>query len=230
MNIFGKTLVASAMLLAASTSTYAATIVGLFNTGTDASNLALAGGNGVIDPHYTIVASTSGAFIGQQAQTYFNGAYVANDANSRWISMNGSGGVGSSSTTYRLTFDLTGLIPMTASISGLYGADNEVSIFLNGANTGFFLGGGANPANFTGLTAFNLTSGFVSGINTLDFRVVDLGAPTALRVDNLAGTADLIVTGGVPEPGTWAMMLAGIGLMGGALRARRRDAVRVRFG
>ena len=32
---------------------------------------------------------------------------------------------------------------------------------------------------------------------------------------------NLSVTGGVPEPAVWAMMLAGFGLMGAALRRRR---------
>ncbi len=34
----------------------------------------------------------------------------------------------------------------------------------------------------------------------------------------------------VPEPGTWATMLAGFGLMGFALRRRGKQVVRVRFG
>lgn len=33
------------------------------------------------------------------------------------------------------------------------------------------------------------------------------------------------VTGAVPEPATWAMMLAGFGIVGGALRRRRRVSV-----
>lgn len=36
-------------------------------------------------------------------------------------------------------------------------------------------------------------------------------------------------TGAVPEPGTWAMMLAGFGLVGGVMRRRRRQSVRVHF-
>ncbi len=45
-----------------------------------------------------------------------------------------------------------------------------------------------------------------------------------------SGSVVLASTGGtsgaVPEPGTWAMMLAGFGLMGAAMRRRQRVAVR----
>ncbi len=33
----------------------------------------------------------------------------------------------------------------------------------------------------------------------------------------------------VPEPATWAMMIGGFGLIGGTMRSRRRQAVRVKF-
>lgn len=35
--------------------------------------------------------------------------------------------------------------------------------------------------------------------------------------------------GAVPEPATWAMMIGGFGMIGGAMRARRRQAVRVTY-
>lgn len=37
------------------------------------------------------------------------------------------------------------------------------------------------------------------------------------------------VDGAVPEPGTWAMMLLGFGIVGGALRARRRQRLTVSY-
>jgi hypothetical protein len=63
------------------------------------------------------------------------------------------------------------------------------------------------------------------------------GAPISLTFftedygpyDNAGGVALKIVrdgaTGGVPEPTSWALMLSGFGLVGGALRNRRKSAV-----
>lgn len=126
---------------------------------------------------------------------------------------------GFNTTVYRLSFDLSGLDHTTAAISGSWGADNLGTIFLNGINTGITNG------QFSFLTAFNIAGGFQAGINTLDFQVQDFGPPTALRVDNLQGSADLAGVGGVPEPATWAMMLAGFLAAGSAIRARRRGVV-----
>ena len=49
------------------------------------------------------------------------------------------------------------------------------------------------------------------------------GAGLGVRITN--NVASPPVSGAVPEPGTWAMMLIGFGAIGGALRARRRVAV-----
>jgi hypothetical protein len=192
-----------------------ATITGLFNTGTDANNVALVGGNGVTDPHYSIFSSTSPGFAGQQAVT-FQCCYIANDADSRWISLSGNGSPGSNVTVYRLSFSLAGLNAATASITGRGGTDNAGRIFLNGADTGIDING------FSSLVPFALNSGFVAGVNTLDFRVSDFGAPTAFRIDDLRGTADAANV--VPEPATWAMLIAGFGMAGAASRSRRRRA------
>jgi hypothetical protein len=189
----------------------AATIPGLFNTGTDANNVALVGGNGVTDPHYSIFSSTSPGFAGQQAVT-FQCCYVADDANSRWVSLSANGSPGGNVTFYRLTFSLAGLDPKTASITGSGGSDNAGRIFLNGADTGIDIDG------FSSLVPFVLNSGFVAGINTLDFRISDFGPPTAFRVDDLAGTAGLV--SGIPEPAAWAMLIAGFGLVGATSRRR----------
>jgi len=50
-------------------------------------------------------------------------------------------------------------------------------------------------------------------INTLVFR----SSGNAFEYDTIG-----ITTGAVPEPGTWAMLIAGFGLVGAAARRRRR--------
>ena len=89
-----------------------AVIPGLFNTGVDASGNALIGGDGVTDPHWVVVG-------GSNALTYKHPAYLAEDADSRWINPNGSDTDPGGSYTLRLTFDLTGFDASTAVISGV---------------------------------------------------------------------------------------------------------------
>lgn len=192
----------------------AAPIPGLFNTGTDANNVALVGGSGVTDPHYTIVASTTPGFVGQQAVTSSQGGYVPNDGDSRWVSLSATGYPGGNTTTYRLTFNMTGLNAATASISGSWATDNLGTIFFNGVNTGITTG------TFADLTAFSITSGFSAGLNTLDFQIQDITAPTAFRVDDLVGTAQALAM--VPEPSSWALLIIGFGVIGAAARRTRR--------
>jgi hypothetical protein len=141
-----------------------------------------------------------GVVTGVSAVTYTHPNYAPNDSDSRWISHSSTGSPGNGSTFFRLTFDLTGLDPDTAVISGAFAADNAALIRLNGASTGVAV------TQFATLIPFSLTHGFVAGVNTLDFRVDDGGPPLAFRVDNLIGTADVV--GGpapVPAPGTLAM-------------------------
>ena len=62
----------------------------LYNTGVGAGGAALAAGNGQIDGNYTITAATHpGAAIGAAA-TYYNAAYAAENAGSRWIAFTGN--------------------------------------------------------------------------------------------------------------------------------------------
>lgn len=208
---FCSLLVAIFLVTASSLGTaQAAVITGLFNTGVDAFGDALspAGVPGLIDPHYTIVSSTIGDTLGSNAVTYAHPSYVPDSATSRWVSNSADGQPGNGTVTFQTTFTVTGSGPV--SISGLWGVDNIGEIFLNGVDTGIGLPFGF-PA-FESLHAFAITSGFVSGLNTLAFVVTDTGPPLAFRVEAL--------TSAVPELSTWAMMLFGFAAI--ALFARRR--------
>ena len=195
-------------------SAFGASIPGLFNTGTNASNLALVGGDGTPELHYTIVG------VGG-AVTYQHPGYLPDDANSRWLSEAATGSFNAATRTFRLVFDLTGFNPSTASLSGDWGGDNCGFVQLNGGPTsGTLPGTGSGCLDFSAfqtLTAFSFTSGFVAGLNNLDFVVTDVSAPGAIRVDNLAGTVNVT---GVPEPATATLTLLGIGLVGLSLSRR----------
>lgn len=51
------------------------------------------------------------------------------------------------------------------------------------------------------------------------------GTDHGLAADNFSLTATLAPVAGVPEPSAWALLILGFGLVGGALRSRRRLAV-----
>jgi len=107
---------------------------------------------------------------------------------------------------FRLTFDLTGLDPSTAHITGSWGVDNYGQIELNGSTVG--IGSGAlnlpningGQGNFNVFHSFALTNGFVAGINSIDILATDQGNPGAINVTNLVGTAQPLSS--VPEPST----------------------------
>lgn len=190
-----------------------APISGLFNTGVDSSGALLVGGNGTVDPNYTVI-SGPGISSPVQAVTYYNGAYFADGPASRWISVNANGSsAGSGTYVFQTTFDLTGFNPATASISVQCGTDNAL--------TGVTLNGGAVAGDCDGFSgafsgAFNITSGFQSGINMLQFSVQDFGAPMALRAQFTSDVAPL--NGEIPEPSTAILCVSALGL----IVARRR--------
>src|SRR5262249_32130872 len=135
--------------------------------------------------------------------------WIPQDSTSKWIGPVASvpgfflGGV----YTYRLTFDLTGLDPSTAVLTGRWATDNTGQIFLNGKDTGL-----VNTLEFVAFTPFTLDKGFIPGINTLDFLVDNQSSfftnPTGLRVE-ISGTASS--TGpAVPEPA--AVFLFSLGM------------------
>ena len=167
----------------------------LFNTGVDANKAALAGGDGVTDPHFTVTGPGITSPI--SAVTFTTAAYLPNTSTSRWISANSTGSTGSAGTTgpwvFRTTFNLTGFNPNNTTITVTCAVDNIVtSVQLNGtvvATTG------QACDNYAAYHSFVINSGFVSGVNTLDFYISDTGQPLAFRAEF---TSDTTSTTGVP--------------------------------
>jgi len=198
-------------------------IPGLFNTGVGAGGTSLA--NGATELHYALASSpytsTPTPLVRTSAGGFPIPPWIPDSSVSAWTVPNfdvaGRGLLNHLPGIYKwkLSFDLTGLVASTASITGKWAADNGLgsTILLNGLDT-------VNPASgFKGFTPFTISSGFQSGTNTLAFIVVNgsgaTGNPTGLRVE-MDGTA-----APVPEPTTALLMGIGIvGLIGGAARKK----------
>ncbi|MEP6537590.1 MAG: PEP-CTERM sorting domain-containing protein, partial [Bryobacteraceae bacterium] len=141
--------------------------------------------------HYTLVSSVDPGFPGPGAfvvnsNVFPIGPWLTNGPNSKWIAPQANEGLGnlSGDYTYRTTFNLTGFNAATAVITGRAAADNSVTIKLNGVTIG-------SATSFTAFTSFSASSGFLAGVNTLDFvvnnAVYSSANPTGLRVD-VSGT------------------------------------------
>ncbi len=163
---------------------------------------------GSVDPHYTLVTSADPTSVGPN--TYIVGTGTAD---SQTIAPSATQGTFANGLyVYQTTFDLTGLDPATAVLTGNMSADDFVVMLLNGVQV-------ATSSPFT------VNSGFIAGINTLHFNVTNNdgnpaynngGGPaniTSLQVQ-ISGTANSI-TGGtveeIPVFGTGALQDGGSG-------------------
>ncbi len=174
----------------------------IFGTGhvMGSSNLI---GPGAVDGNFTLVSCPTGescvsngghgydAFVTLAGQYPFP-LWLANTTTAYWI---GPANGGNEDTIdaqgvydYRQTFDLTGFDLSTVEIGGFFATDNTGTIKLNGVTVG------PSSSSPSSLTAFSFTTGFVAGINTIDFLVTNgpIAAaenPTGLFVElNGAGT------------------------------------------
>jgi hypothetical protein len=159
-----------------------------------------------------------------------------------WFSFN------SAATPANLSFDLLGF----GSLDGLNGYTDLFTLTVNGIETmfgTFNMGGGgysmaSGPAGMTwttttygcatqpctdvtwggGKTEISIPISLVDGINKIEFTYKSLGTPFAGPqglADEGWGIGSYLVTA-VPEPETYAMLLAGLGMVGMMARRRRK--------
>ena len=226
---------ALALLLGGTAPANAKLITSLFSTGVDSNGRPLAdgpiGAGAIGDPHYSLVSVPAGGTAEIDVFTITQGHWVDRDAISTWIAPNSvttsgqpqDGPVGDYD--YRTTFDLTGLNPLTASITGMWAADNYgFDILINGHSTGNTTGTPTSDS-FTLFHDFSIASNFTFGINTLDFMVRNFSGPgpnaTGLRVEIGHATADPISASATPVPSTLVMSSILFGMFGVAWSYKR---------
>jgi hypothetical protein len=174
----------------------------LFNTGVDT--------NGVVDtntlptnpdPHYALIQSSDYSHLGPDAIVWnmftfpiasFNGNFSNPDGKSQWIGTQAdSYSSPAGQYVYRIKFMLDSVdLTKPASLSGIWYVNEAGSdILINGQSTGNSLPGAAS-SNGKFSAPFSITSGFVAGVNTLDFVTIRPVVPnngtyleSAVRVD-----------------------------------------------
>lgn len=154
------------------------------------------------------------------------GASGSSGAQSNHFASFGSGNDAGTGVVFQSFATVAGAI---YTLSFEYGAFNSTSQQLSYSLTGV---PGASVLPITTGTS-NLDSLFTSFTTTF----TGTGAPTTLRFESTSAAGDnadvlldnVSVTGAVPEPGTWAMMLMGFAMVGAGLRGRRKPSARVTY-
>jgi hypothetical protein len=187
-------------------------VVGLFGTGVDNSGALLSAG--AVDPHYKLITSADTNFPGPDsivvnqdfpiAGEAGNGPWLTNGPISKWIApqadqtccgvgtAGGNGGNEPGDYVYRISFSLSGFDLSTVRVTGQWAVDSEgVNIKINGASTGNKIAP-YPPQPSESWHPFTISSGFVDGVNMLDFVVNRSSGkyPTGLRAE-VSGTGVL---------------------------------------
>lgn len=144
---------------------------------------------GAQDPQLSLTCAPPGVTVTTPLVVNPHPVWLTNGPTSQWIgpdvaNQGPPGGV----YCYTLNFNIpcpAGSV-IRASLTGQWAADDTGAIYLNGLPTGNIL---PNGWAFTNWHAINITSGFVSGLNTLTFYVTNgSSSATGLRLE-LTGTS-----------------------------------------
>jgi hypothetical protein len=187
----------------------AAPITGLFNTGQSTTGSA--------DNHWTVVAPPGAGQV--ISPVYVYSTWLPNTAASSWEWVTNTGqpsGTSSAPVTYtfRTLFILDSTLnPATAVITGRWATDNVgTEIQVNG------LSFDQTSPGFNAWSGYTLNSGFVAGLNVLDFVVQDYGVLGGIRIEFSSADADLSA---VPSPEPATSLLLGVALVALGVRYKQ---------
>lgn len=108
----------------------------------------------------------------------------------------------------------------------MLGQSDTLNVVINGVSglsqNAFSIAFGGGNASFSQGITFN-TAGVFNGLVTYDFpsSFPDYIAPDGQQFSERTLGFTVNVSGAVPEPASWALMIAGFGLTGAAMRRRR---------
>ena len=158
-------------------------VPGVFATGLDNDGNLLE--DGIVNSHFTLTANANGPETEPVAIANIHSAWVRNTAQSRWIGP-GANAQGEPGTyTYQTTFSLTGFDINTITLLGSLALDDGI---LEARLNGNFVDLPAAP-RFDSFTDFEINTGFIDGVNTLEFDVRNGGSspnPTGLHLKTFA--------------------------------------------
>jgi len=218
-----RNLLTAAILVTASVSNAALAANPVFHTTANVSAWTVA----------TTVGGVDGAFDSFPKSGFVSPVAVTNPVRTSegtgWIANTDSGSNGNflenrTFFVFRQAFDLSGFNASTANLKFRWAADDSGEGFgsrgvwtpkfrLNGG--GLVAGSWPTAWTYDLGNVTTLSSGFVSGVNTLEFFVEGNGVTDGFALETVSFTA-----APVPEPETYALLLAGLGMVGVATRRR----------
>jgi hypothetical protein len=180
---------------------------------------------GQLDANWSVIMPDGTAFGSAISATDPGNQWVTPTSPNTWISTVARGSSPLGLYQYSTTFTIDpGLDPLSAILTGNWWADEPNTpnaILLNGVLVSDFNGAiwfESNPAN----AAFTVSSGFVSGLNTLTFLVQNTGGPGGTLIQNLSLNANA-----VPEAGS-SLTLLGLALGSLYLFRSHKNALQTR--
>lgn len=137
------------------------------------------------------------------------------------------GGVGSSWGVF--TFELTGSAELQ--VTDAFASGDQFEVFINTVSQGQT----SAPTTIGDNIGNNYSAAFLdprwsSGSFLLGPGSYTISGTTTLSPFGSGGAAIQLISGAIPEPGTWAMMIVGFGFVGGAMRfAKRKQRLTVSY-